>query len=127
MQVEAERQQLLERVERQEEDHKVNTLALEEKSQDAENQIKDLKETIFELEDQVEQQRAVRLHTNQTILDLESKTAFFSVYQLASITYGLECMGLTAPLQPMLKIQQNPAKSEDSDKHTLIGFDSLDG
>ncbi|KAI7812538.1 putative cytospin-B [Triplophysa rosa] len=72
--VEAERQQLLERVEKQEEDHKVNTLALEEKSQDAENQIKDLKETIFELEDQVEQQRAVRLHTNQTILDLENQT-----------------------------------------------------
>ncbi|XP_056602101.1 cytospin-B isoform X1 [Triplophysa dalaica] len=71
--VEAERQQLLERVERQEEDHKVNTLALEEKSQDAENQIKDLKETIFELEDQVEQQRAVRLHTNQTILDQENQ------------------------------------------------------
>ncbi|KAL0192652.1 hypothetical protein M9458_010948, partial [Cirrhinus mrigala] len=69
--VEADRQQLLERVEKQEQDHKTHALALEEKNRDAENQIKDLKETIFELEDQVEQQRAVRLHTNQTILDLE--------------------------------------------------------
>uniref|UniRef100_A0A8C1B3L3 Cytospin-A n=1 Tax=Cyprinus carpio carpio TaxID=630221 RepID=A0A8C1B3L3_CYPCA len=72
-QVEADRQQLLERVEKQEQDHKANMLALEEKNSDAENQIKDLKETIFELEDQVEQQRAVRLHTNQTILDLENQ------------------------------------------------------
>ncbi|XP_043095065.1 cytospin-B-like isoform X2 [Puntigrus tetrazona] len=72
-QVEADRQQLLERVEKQEQEHKANMLALEEKSRDAENQIKDLKETIFELEDQVEQQRAVRLHTNQTILDLENQ------------------------------------------------------
>ncbi|XP_051520209.1 cytospin-B isoform X2 [Myxocyprinus asiaticus] len=72
--VEADRQQLLEKVEKQEQDHKANTLALEEKSRENENQIKDLKETIFELEDQVEQQRAVRLHTNQTILDLENQT-----------------------------------------------------
>ncbi|XP_055056542.2 cytospin-B isoform X1 [Misgurnus anguillicaudatus] len=72
--VEADKQQLLERFEKQEEDHKANMLALEEKSRDAENQIKDLKETIFELEDQVEQHRAVRLHTNQTILDMENET-----------------------------------------------------
>ncbi|XP_051749729.1 cytospin-B isoform X3 [Ctenopharyngodon idella] len=71
--VEADRQQLLEKVEKQEQDHKANMLALEEKSKDAENQIKDLKETIFELEDQVEQQRAVRLHINQNILDLENQ------------------------------------------------------
>ncbi|XP_051552632.1 cytospin-B-like isoform X2 [Myxocyprinus asiaticus] len=71
--VEADRQQLLERVEKQEQDHKTNMLDLEEKIQDHENQIKDLKETIFELEDQVEQQRVVRLHTNQTILDLENQ------------------------------------------------------
>ncbi|XP_067294085.1 cytospin-B isoform X2 [Pseudorasbora parva] len=73
-QVEADKQQLLEKVEKQEQDHKANMLTLEEKSKDADNQIKDLKETIFELEDQVEQQRAVRLHTNQTILDLENQT-----------------------------------------------------
>ncbi|KAK2911612.1 hypothetical protein Q8A67_003745 [Cirrhinus molitorella] len=72
-QVEADRQQLLERVEKQEQDHKTNMLTVEEKNRDAENQIKDMKETIFELEDQVEQQRAVRLHTNQTILDLENQ------------------------------------------------------
>ncbi len=72
--MEADRLQLLERVEKQEQDHKANILTLEEKNRDAENQIKDLKETIFELEDQVEQQRAVRLHTNQTMLDLESMT-----------------------------------------------------
>ncbi|XP_073695855.1 cytospin-B isoform X2 [Garra rufa] len=72
-QVEADRQQLLERVEKQEQNHKTNMLASEEKNRDAENQIKDLKETIFELEDQVEQQRAVRLHTNQSILDLENQ------------------------------------------------------
>ncbi len=72
--MEADRLQLLERVEKQEQDHKANILTLEEKKSDAENQIKDLKETIFELEDQVEQQRAVRLHTNQTMLDLESMT-----------------------------------------------------
>ncbi|XP_026109298.1 cytospin-B-like isoform X2 [Carassius auratus] len=72
-QVEADRQQLLERVEKQEQDHKASMLTLDEKNRDAENQIKDLKETIFELEDQVEQQRAVRLHTNQTILDLENQ------------------------------------------------------
>ncbi|XP_065140337.1 cytospin-B isoform X2 [Paramisgurnus dabryanus] len=71
--VEADKQQLLERFEKQEEEHKANMLALEEKSRDAENQIKDLKETIFELEDQVEQHRAVRLHTNQTILDMENE------------------------------------------------------
>ncbi|XP_059403234.1 cytospin-B-like [Carassius carassius] len=72
-QVEADRQQLLERVEKQQQDHKASMLTLDENNRDAENQIKDLKETIFELEDQVEQQRAVRLHTNQTILDLENQ------------------------------------------------------
>uniref|UniRef100_A0A672GE26 Cytospin-A n=1 Tax=Salarias fasciatus TaxID=181472 RepID=A0A672GE26_SALFA len=38
----------------------------------AENQVKELKETIFELEDQVEQQRAVNCHTNQAVLDMEN-------------------------------------------------------
>lgn len=61
-----------ERLESQEKDHKASMLTLEEKSRDGESHIKDLKETIFELEDQVEQQRAVQLHTNQIILDLES-------------------------------------------------------
>lgn len=94
VQVDAEKQQLLERLEKQEEDHNVNILALDEKSQDAENQIKDMKETIFELEDQVEQQRAVRLHTNQTILDLESKSLFCSIscqYHFCSVVCGFKC------------------------------------
>uniref|UniRef100_A0A3B4AZ98 Cytospin-A n=1 Tax=Periophthalmus magnuspinnatus TaxID=409849 RepID=A0A3B4AZ98_9GOBI len=46
--------------------------ALEEAGLQAENHVKELKETIFELEDQVEQQRAVGLHTNQTVLDMEN-------------------------------------------------------
>ncbi|XP_076867299.1 cytospin-B [Brachyhypopomus gauderio] len=62
-----------ERLQKLEEEHKANVLTLEEKCREGENHIKDLKETIFELEDQVEQQRAVRLHTNQTILDLENQ------------------------------------------------------
>ncbi|XP_060768633.1 cytospin-B isoform X2 [Neoarius graeffei] len=70
---EADQQKHQERLESQEQDHKASMLALEEKSRDGENQIKDLKETIFELEDQVEQQRAVQLHTNQIIVDLESQ------------------------------------------------------
>lgn len=34
--------------------------------------MKDLKENIFELEDQVEQHRAVNCHANQAVLDMES-------------------------------------------------------
>lgn len=47
--------------------------SLEESGIQAQNQLKELKETIFELEDQVEQQRAVGLHTNQAVLDMESR------------------------------------------------------
>ncbi|XP_066514674.1 cytospin-B isoform X2 [Hoplias malabaricus] len=71
--VESDKQQYQDRLEMQEQEHKASLLTLEEKSRDSEDQIKDLKETIFELEDQVEQQRAVRLHTNQAILDLENQ------------------------------------------------------
>lgn len=79
-QAEADQQKHQERLESQEHDHNASMLALEEKSRDGENQIKDLQETIFELEDQVEQQRAVQLHTNQIILDLEStKTTSLSL------------------------------------------------
>lgn len=118
VQVEADRQQLLEKVEKQVQDHKANMLALEEKSKDAENQIKDLKETIFELEDQVEQQRAVRLHTNQTILDLESMTIiclpvclWLSIYHLAKELCHMSCVCLTAILQPMVNILHHLAES----------------
>ncbi|XP_041741562.1 cytospin-B isoform X2 [Coregonus clupeaformis] len=68
---EAECQQMAERAVRREEELSGRVSAMEEGGQQADGQIKDLKETIFELEDQVEQQRAVHLHTNQTILDLE--------------------------------------------------------
>ncbi|XP_071185948.1 cytospin-B-like isoform X1 [Salvelinus alpinus] len=68
---EAECKQVAERAVRLEEALSGHVSALEKGGQQADGQIKDLKETIFELEDQVEQQRAVHLHTNQTILDLE--------------------------------------------------------
>lgn len=45
--------------------------ALKEK----ESEIADMKETIFELEDEVEQHRALKLHDNLIIADLESKWA----------------------------------------------------
>ncbi|XP_018101564.1 cytospin-B isoform X3 [Xenopus laevis] len=48
-------------------------LKLQERSLEKETEIKDMKETIFELEDQVEQHRAVKLHNNQLISDLENK------------------------------------------------------
>lgn len=46
---------------------------LEEK----ETERSDMKETIFELEDEVEQHRAVKLHDNLIISDLESKCCEF--------------------------------------------------
>ncbi|XP_006875971.1 PREDICTED: cytospin-B-like [Chrysochloris asiatica] len=48
------------------------SLKLQEKSSESDAEIKDMKETIFELEDQVEQHRAVKLHNNQIINELES-------------------------------------------------------
>ncbi|XP_053312990.1 cytospin-B isoform X2 [Spea bombifrons] len=50
------------------------TLKLQEKSAERESEIKDMKDTIYELEDQVEQHRAIKLHNNQLITDLENKT-----------------------------------------------------
>lgn len=43
--------------------------------QEKETEIADMKETIFELEDEVEQHRALKLHDNLIITDLESKCA----------------------------------------------------
>uniref|UniRef100_A0A8C5QR56 Sperm antigen with calponin homology and coiled-coil domains 1 n=1 Tax=Leptobrachium leishanense TaxID=445787 RepID=A0A8C5QR56_9ANUR len=54
-----------------EEDLKLANLKLTDK----EREIKDMKDTIYELEDQVEQHRAVKLHNNQLISDLETKVA----------------------------------------------------
>ncbi|XP_054481865.1 cytospin-B isoform X1 [Anoplopoma fimbria] len=70
--VEAKCQQVQERAERREQELSGRVTALEEAGIHAENQVKELKETIFELEDQVEQQRAVNCHTNQAVLDMEN-------------------------------------------------------
>lgn len=86
-QAEAECKQVAERALRLEETLSGQVSALEKGGQQADGQIKDLKETIFELEDQVEQQRAVHLHTNQTILDLESM--FTSLYIISLLLYYL--------------------------------------
>ncbi|XP_043857919.1 cytospin-B isoform X3 [Dromiciops gliroides] len=48
------------------------SLQLQEKASESDAEIKDMKETIFELEDQVEQHRAVKLHNNQLISELEN-------------------------------------------------------
>lgn len=49
--------------------------------------MKDLKENIFELEDQVEQHRAVNCHTNQAVLDMESM--FISVFSTEKCFLGM--------------------------------------
>ncbi|KAF3841313.1 hypothetical protein F7725_007175 [Dissostichus mawsoni] len=70
--VEAKCQQVQEWAERREQDLGSRVTSLEEVGVHAENQVKELKETIFELEDQVEQQRAVNCHTKQAVLDMEN-------------------------------------------------------
>lgn len=78
-QVEAECQQLQEQAEERELELRNRISSAEEERILAENQVKDLKENIFELEDQVEQHRAVNCHTNQAVLDMESMfVVFFS-------------------------------------------------
>uniref|UniRef100_A0A3Q3FMF3 Cytospin-A n=1 Tax=Labrus bergylta TaxID=56723 RepID=A0A3Q3FMF3_9LABR len=71
-QVEAKCQQVTERADKREQELSSRVTSLEEAGLQAENQLKELKETIFELEDQVEQQRAVNCHTNQAVLDMEN-------------------------------------------------------
>ncbi|KAG7224465.1 hypothetical protein INR49_014989 [Caranx melampygus] len=70
--VEAKCQQVQEWAERREQELNSQVTSQEEARVQAENQVKELKETIFELEDQVEQQRAVNCHTNQAVLDMEN-------------------------------------------------------
>ncbi|NXB48260.1 CYTSB protein, partial [Leucopsar rothschildi] len=65
--------QLKEVCDRQAEQLSRTNQKLQEKTSENEADIKNLKETIFELEDQVEQHRAIKLHNNQLISDLESK------------------------------------------------------
>ncbi|XP_030328509.1 cytospin-B isoform X1 [Strigops habroptila] len=65
--------QLKELCDRQAEQLSRTSQKLQEKTSENEADIKNLKETIFELEDQVEQHRAIKLHNNQLISELESK------------------------------------------------------
>ncbi|NWI57348.1 CYTSB protein, partial [Calyptomena viridis] len=65
--------QLKEVCDRQAEQLSRTNQKLQEKTSENEADIKNLKETIFELEDQVEQHRAIKLHNNQLISDLENK------------------------------------------------------
>ncbi|XP_078080686.1 cytospin-B isoform X2 [Mustelus asterias] len=46
---------------------------LQQETSDNESEIMQMKDTIFELQDQVEQHRVVTLHNNRTILELEAK------------------------------------------------------
>ncbi|XP_009632271.1 cytospin-B isoform X2 [Egretta garzetta] len=70
---ETECSQLKEACDRQAEQLSRTSQKLQEKTSENEADIKNLKDTIFELEDQVEQHRAIKLHNNQLISDLESK------------------------------------------------------
>lgn len=60
---------------------------LEEATLQSENQVKELKETIFELEDQVEQHRAVNCHANQAVLDMESMSLPVLAYRRTQIAF----------------------------------------
>uniref|UniRef100_M3XIZ5 Sperm antigen with calponin homology and coiled-coil domains 1 n=1 Tax=Latimeria chalumnae TaxID=7897 RepID=M3XIZ5_LATCH len=70
--MEAECRQLKELCDKQAEELNSSSLKREEESSETEAEIKHMKEAIFELEDQVEQHRAVRLHNNQMMIDLEN-------------------------------------------------------
>ncbi|XP_069617222.1 cytospin-B-like isoform X3 [Ranitomeya imitator] len=71
--VETECHDLKELGDQREEQLKSANKKLQERSSERESEIKDMKDTIFELEDQVEQHRAVKLHNNQLLSDLENK------------------------------------------------------
>ncbi|XP_069802198.1 cytospin-B [Dendropsophus ebraccatus] len=71
--VETECHDLKELSDQREDQLKSANMKLLEKSTERESEIKDMKDTIFDLEDQVEQHRAVKLHNNQIINDLENK------------------------------------------------------
>lgn len=73
LQAENECGQLKELCDRQAEQLSRTSQKLQEKTSENEADIKNLKETIFELEDQVEQHRAIKLHNNQLISELESR------------------------------------------------------
>ncbi|XP_053562098.1 cytospin-B isoform X2 [Bombina bombina] len=73
--VETECHELKQLGDQREEQLKCANKKLQEKSSDRETEIKDMKDTIYDLEDQVEQHRAVKLHNSQIISDLENKVA----------------------------------------------------
>lgn len=78
--MEARCHQVEEQADEKEQELRSQLTSLEEATVQSENQVKELKETIFELEDQVEQHRAVNCHTNQAVLDMESMSASFHVH-----------------------------------------------
>ncbi|XP_041054270.1 cytospin-B-like isoform X2 [Carcharodon carcharias] len=59
--------------ERKLDDSRLSAHTLPDEVRDKESEIKDMKETIFELQDQVEQHQVVKLHDNRIILELEDK------------------------------------------------------
>jgi len=72
-QVEDEYRVFQEEAKKQIEDLNVTLEKLRTELDEKETERSDMKETIFELEDEVEQHRAVKLHDNLIISDLESK------------------------------------------------------
>lgn len=73
LQVEDEYRVFQEETKKQIEDLNVTLEKLRTELDEKETERSDMKETIFELEDEVEQHRAVKLHDNLIISDLESK------------------------------------------------------
>lgn len=73
LQVEDEYRVFQEEAKKQIEDLNVTLEKLRTELDEKETERSDMKETIFELEDEVEQHRAVKLHDNLIISDLESK------------------------------------------------------
>ncbi|XP_030041666.1 cytospin-B [Microcaecilia unicolor] len=70
---EEECQQLTELCDRQGEQLISINCQLQEKASKNQAEVRDMKDIIYELEDQVEQDRVVKLHNNQVISDLEGK------------------------------------------------------
>ncbi|KAM8834471.1 cytospin-B-like isoform 1-T1 [Synchiropus picturatus] len=70
--VEAKCRQMQAQAESREQELLCRVASLEQAVVPTDKQVKEMKETIFELEDQVEQQRAISLHTNQNVIDLEN-------------------------------------------------------
>ncbi|KAM9789025.1 cytospin-B [Neosynchiropus ocellatus] len=70
--VEAKCRQIQAQAESREQELLCQVTSLEQAIIPTDKQVKEMKETIFELEDQVEQQRAINLHTNQNVIDLEN-------------------------------------------------------